>query len=1137
MSSSTNPLDRIRIEKLKGPDGWTAWKVLMEDYLWNAKVWGYVAGTTKKPTAKAEAKAGDKAEAQVDTKEIDEWEEKDRLALSLIRACVSPSILDLVLGCKTSADAWKALSANFEKKGLMELISVRRKLLQAQYSDGDDLEEWLREMSKLRTRLSTLGNPMPDKEFSITLITGLPGSWDSFVGGLNLRSDLDDADELMSRIREMGGHLANAEVAMAARMHKPGNKPKCWKCGKPGYQRDCPNHDKKPSGKGGKGGDKGKGKPGTPKALVTETADRDSDDDGDSCHFTYASTDEPDAVALSIVDADTWLADTGTTVHVARERANFSSYVATPGRTLRGAGLTPILGRGTVDVIFECNGRSTTVTLRDVVHAPGVPHNLISVGRVEAGGHKVEMDNGRMRFIDPKGRAYATGQRVSNYLYAIEVTPIGSGSSDDVVCAAAPARPIRKKTWDEWHRIFGHISMKSIMALKKRNMVVGMAVDESKPPSEQCETCVQAKQTIAPFPKKSDTEIAEIGDLTVMDLWGPASVRGIRGERYFATFTDVKARRTETAFCKHKSEALTLFKSYKARMETSRGIKLKRVRFDNGGEYVNDDFGDYLREEGIAIDTTAPRSSTQNGIAERLNRTLMDHAMAAVIAAGLPKFLWPDAVEHITYLKNRSPTRALEGITPVEAWTGKKPDVADLQEWGAKCWVLTPRTMRTKLDPKSRSMHFVGMAAGSKAWKYYDPKSRRVGKSRNLIFAITKRTSGSVPELTEGEYDFVDLPAPALLEGESSIEGEQPSGGDRALDRPQAPPAPIIPDADVPEAAPRRALRTVPRIDYKAYGDTGARITKETPTVSDEDAHEEAHCMCLLTLHGTETVHEPRTLSEAQAAPEWPEWKRAMDDEIAQLRKLGTYAPADLPAGRKPIGCRWVYRLKRDSDGRIVRYKARLVAQGFSQAPGLDYFETFAPVIRTDSLRLLLAIAAERNMELAQFDVVGAYLNADLDEEIYMRQPPGYEEGSSPIVRLRKALYGLKQAGRQWNLVLPRGEVTLKQCAPCLDRLLGGGVQGRSEVALRSHQGPSRLLDPKRDRAARSFRPDRCFSAPIPCEYRSRYATRRGVCAIASRVSLPPATHLRRSLPHLSLIFAAELRRNVICDRLTGVID
>lgn len=84
MSSSTNPLDRIRIEKLKGPDGWTAWKVLMEDYLWNAKVWGYVAGTTKKPTAKAEAKAGDKAEAQVDTKEIDEWVEKDRLALSLI---------------------------------------------------------------------------------------------------------------------------------------------------------------------------------------------------------------------------------------------------------------------------------------------------------------------------------------------------------------------------------------------------------------------------------------------------------------------------------------------------------------------------------------------------------------------------------------------------------------------------------------------------------------------------------------------------------------------------------------------------------------------------------------------------------------------------------------------------------------------------------------------------------------------------------------------------------------------------------------------------------------------------------------------------------------------------------------------
>lgn len=610
----------------------------------------------------------------------------------------------------------------------MELIGVRRKLLQAQYqySEGDDLEEWLREMSKLRTRLAALRNPMNDKEFSITLITGLPSSWDSFVGGLNLCKDLDDSDELMSRIREMGGRLASSEVAMAVKPGRTGAKAKCWKCGKPGYQRDCPNHDRKPAGKGGKGDAKGKGREkggGPAKALAVEEVDQDSDDE-DSCHFTYTSTDEPDAIAFSIVDADAWLADTGTTMHVARECAHFSSYVATPGRTLQGTGSTPILGRGTVDVCFECEGHSTTVTLRDVVHALGVPHNLISVGRIEAGGHKVEMDKGRMRFIDPKGRAYATGRRVSNYLYAIEVKLAGSGRPDDVACAAAPARPIRKKTWDEWHRALGHISMQSVMALKKRGMVEGMAVDESKPPSEQCEVCIQAKQTIAPFPKKSDTNIAEIGDLTVTDLWGAASVQGRRGERYFATFTDAKARHTATAFAKHKSEALTLFKDYQARMKTERGVTLKRVRCDNGGEYLNDEFKDYLCEQGISLNTTAPRSSAQNGIAERLNRTLMDHAMAAIIAAGLLKNLWPESVSHITYLKNRSPTRALKDMTPHEAWTGQKPDLADLQEWGAKCWVLTACNKCTKLDPKSQPMRLVGIADGSKAWMYYDPKSR-----------------------------------------------------------------------------------------------------------------------------------------------------------------------------------------------------------------------------------------------------------------------------------------------------------------------------------------------------------------------------------------------------------------------------
>ncbi|KAI8989119.1 hypothetical protein BD414DRAFT_536416 [Trametes punicea] len=145
-------------------------------------------------------------------------------------------------------------------------------------------------------------------------------------------------------------------------------------------------------------------------------------------------------------------------------------------------------------------------------------------------------------------------------------------------------------------------------------------------------------------------------------------------------------------------------------------------------------------------------------------------------------------------------------------------------------------------------------------------------------------TTGSVPKLTEGEQDFVDLPAPALLEGESDSPGKLAPGGGQLHPIAPTPAVENVPD----EMAGRRSLRTLPRIDYKTFGDSGQKVPKDVP---DEDAHNEAHCMCLLTLHGTETVHQPHTLKEAEVSPDWPEWKRAMDDEIAQLQKLGTYTP------------------------------------------------------------------------------------------------------------------------------------------------------------------------------------------------------------------------------------------------------
>jgi hypothetical protein len=143
-----------------------------------------------------------------------------------------------------------------------------------------------------------------------------------------------------------------------------------------------------------------------------------------------------------------------------------------------------------------------------------------------------------------------------------------------------------------------------------------------------------------------------------------------------------------------------------------------------------------------------------------------------------------------------------------------------------------------------------------------------------------------------------------------------------------------------------------------------------------------------------------------------------MQKEIDQLDWLQTYELVALSEERKPIGCKWVFVIKQGSDREIIKYKARLVAQGFSQIPGQDFVKTYAPVCRQESLRASIAIAALLRMHVHQLDVVGVFLHGELEEEIYMRQPPEYNDGSERVWRLRKAIYGLKQAGQVWNIKL-----------------------------------------------------------------------------------------------------------------------
>ena len=143
-----------------------------------------------------------------------------------------------------------------------------------------------------------------------------------------------------------------------------------------------------------------------------------------------------------------------------------------------------------------------------------------------------------------------------------------------------------------------------------------------------------------------------------------------------------------------------------------------------------------------------------------------------------------------------------------------------------------------------------------------------------------------------------------------------------------------------------------------------------------------------------------------------------MKDEMSSMRCNNVWDLVELPNDAKAIGCKWVFKTKKDSSGNVERYKARLVAKGFTQKEGIDYTETFSPVSKKDSLRIILALVAHFDLELQQMDVKTTLLNGKLEEEVYMKQPKGFpsSDGEKLVCKLKKSIYGLKQASRQWYL-------------------------------------------------------------------------------------------------------------------------
>ena len=435
-------------------------------------------------------------------------------------------------------------------------------------------------------------------------------------------------------------------------------------------------------------------------------------------------------------------------------------------------------------------------------------------------------------------------------------------------------------------------------------------------------------------------------------------------------------------------------------------------------------FQDYLDECGIVREHTCRNRPQQNGVAERANRVFAERIVALLEESGLSKKFWAECLAALVHVLNRCPTSAVLDKTPYETWHRKRPDVSHLRVWGCVAYVHIQKDKRGKLGSHMEKCIFIGYPDGYKGWKFYNPETKKVIISERADFDERYTYGG---ELLDANKNNTIALEPIPIPEETTVDEEDPAP--HAME-PEHPPdndeqreeTPIIeeeePEPDLP-LAQRRSRRVV-----NPPGEWW-KVRKPKPTVPDSDFEEEEEEEDeQANLVGTPV--DPQTYSEAIGGDEADQWKAAMAEEINWHLENNTWTIVELPPGQKAIGSKWVYRVKHNADGSIERFKARVVAKGFNQRPGQDYFETFASTMRQSTIRIVMALAAIEDMELRSVDISYAFTNSDIDVEIYMQQPPGFKQGGKEYVcRLNKSLYGLKQSPRLWGETLGKVLVDL----------------------------------------------------------------------------------------------------------------
>ena len=918
--------------------------------------------------------------------------------LGAVLSVIGDKLVDAYLHVHVAKDLWEALESKFGAADAGSEMYIIEQFHDYKMVENRPVLEQAHEIICIVKELELLKCELPGKFVAGCIIAKLPNSWRNFATTLKHQRREFSVEDVIGHLsveqnsRAKDSHGKGAEGTSVANMVNQRNFNSHKFKGKNGVQQ---NTDFKKKGK--KTFKKNKKDEGCFTCGSTEhwanrcpNKFKKSGQDSKSVNMIVSNNENGASgygnlfTVFSVFQPTDWWVDTGAGVHVCADISLFTSYQVTGhGSLLMGNGASAsVHGVGTVDLKFT-SGR--IVQLKNVQHVPAIKKNLVSGSLLCREGFKLVFESNKLvvtKYGLFVGKGYESGG-----MFRLSLADFCNKVVNHIHSNVNES--------EVWHSRLCHISFGVMTRLAKLDLIPSFTLAKGS----KCLSCVQAKQPRKPHKAAEERHLAPL-ELIHSDLCEMNGVLTKGGKRYFMTLIDDSTRYCYVYLLNTKDEALHYFKIYKAEVENQLEKKIKRVRSDRGGEYFSSEFDSFCAEHGIIHERTPPYSPQSNGVAERKNRTLTDLVNAMLDTSGLSKAWWGEAILTACHVLNKVPTKDNE-ITPYEKWAKRRTTLSYLRTWGCLAKVNVPIPKKRKLGHKTVDCINLGYAKNSVGYRFLVVKSE-----------VPDQKIGTIMESKDATF-FEDIFPMRDMQSTSRQESEE-----------------------TPEPA-------IPMEYYEQTHD-------ENPEEDDEETLGRGKRQRTAKTFGDDFFvylvdDTPTSISEAYASPEADYWKDAVRSEMDSIMANGTWEITDRPYGCKPLGCKWVFKKKLRPDGTIEKYKARLVAKGYDQQEEEDFFDTYSPVARLTTIRVLLSLAASHGLLVHQMDVKTAFLNGELKEEIYMQQPDGFviDGQERKVCRLIKSLYGLKQAPKQWhdkfNTTLTSVGFVVNEADKCVYYRHGGG--------------------------------------------------------------------------------------------------